>query len=595
MRLVKLELANFRRIESATIHFSPATFLIGPNNCSKSSVIAAIEALLSLDKEKLAQQDILERPDGSRADGASLTATFGGISADVASSRGFRGRVIGDQFIYRKSIANNSSKVLIESMVYPAKKKTQFERAKTIKDLLDGGISAEIIKEALDLSKAEEKLPREWHKALPEAVEFDTSADPTWEANPGGIPQNVLSRLPRVIHIPALTEANEIESAEKKFALGECLSLLFEDLVSATPLAAEIQEKLKALEAEMDPKDEKTFVNKLVVDINKIVSDVFPRCGVSIQPSLSNLLDILRPKYDIKVFSNIKTGAARQGTGLIRTCAFAMLRHHAKLKLQKELQTRPLLVAFEEPELFLHPSAANLLRDTIYALGASDQIVCTTHSPWMIDLTRNVQSITKMAISQSDLSVAENLGVSAAYAELDPDDKDRVKMVQIFDDELSRVFFSEKVIIVEGDSEVLAIRNTLRLLPENIQKAIYSRYQIVKARGKPSIISLVKYLKKLGIDPIILHDGDHGVAGAEKFNKPISDAAGSGAAVVVLNKCLEDALGYTATSGDKPFKAFGESAKWSTLQDVPAAWKAAMNAVFFDELKEKTVPEPVAA
>jgi len=40
-----------------------------------------------------------------------------------------------------------------------------------------------------------------------------------------------------------------------------------------------------------------------------------------------------------------------------------MLRHHAALKLKKELQTRPVVVAFEEPELFLHPSAANLLRD----------------------------------------------------------------------------------------------------------------------------------------------------------------------------------------------------------------------------------------
>jgi predicted ATP-dependent endonuclease of OLD family len=76
-----------------------------------------------------------------------------------------------------------------------------------------------------------------------------------------------------------------------------------------------------------------------------------------------------------------------------------MLRYHAKLKIQKELQTRPVLVAFEEPELFLHPSAANLLRDTIYSLGISDQIICTTHSPWMIDLRQEPQSVTKMNLN----------------------------------------------------------------------------------------------------------------------------------------------------------------------------------------------------
>jgi hypothetical protein len=46
--------------------------------------------------------------------------------------------------------------------------------------------------------------------------------------------------------------------------------------------------------------------------------------------------------------------------------------------------------------MYLHPSAANLLRDTIYALGESDQIFCTTHSPWMIDLSKNWQSLTNV-------------------------------------------------------------------------------------------------------------------------------------------------------------------------------------------------------
>ena len=65
----------------------------------------------------------------------------------------------------------------------------------------------------------------------------------------------MLSKLPRLIHIPALTESKEIESDEKKYALGECLSLLFEDLIGATPLAGEIQTKLNELEKQMEPSD----------------------------------------------------------------------------------------------------------------------------------------------------------------------------------------------------------------------------------------------------------------------------------------------------------------------------------------------------
>ncbi|MGI1655578.1 AAA family ATPase [Streptococcus uberis] len=47
-------------------------------------------------------------------------------------------------------------------------------------------------------------------------------------------------------------------------------------------------------------------------------------------------------------------------------------------------------MCFEEPEIYLHPNAANQLRDTVYdlALTINNQIICTTHSPYMIDLSR---------------------------------------------------------------------------------------------------------------------------------------------------------------------------------------------------------------
>jgi predicted ATP-dependent endonuclease of OLD family len=61
MRLLRLDLENFRRIQNTTINFSPSTFMVGPNNTAKSSVIASVEALLFLEREKLTQQDILDR------------------------------------------------------------------------------------------------------------------------------------------------------------------------------------------------------------------------------------------------------------------------------------------------------------------------------------------------------------------------------------------------------------------------------------------------------------------------------------------------------------------------------------------------------
>lgn len=68
-------------------------------------------------------------------------------------------------------------------------------------------------------------------------------------------------------------------------------------------------------------------------------------------------------------------------------------------------------------------------------------------------------------------------GLNEAIKELEDEEKELLKMVKTFDDELSRVFFSDKCVIVEGDSEVIAIKNTLRLLDLRREKIYYQNHK----------------------------------------------------------------------------------------------------------------------
>jgi len=582
MKLEKIRLKNFRRIGEAELTLASSSFIIGPNNCGKTSVIDAIDALLSLKTEKVTEADFRQLADGTRAETVELEGTFSDISDDIAQSRGFKGRVVNGKFTYKKTYKITSAgKPKIESITYPYTVNAEFDTAKTVKDLLDNGISQEIITDTLAKPNPDDRLPKGWEKDFVEAVEYQTDQPPIYEENPGGFPSNVNSKLPKVIRIPSLVNVGDFDYKDKGTSiLSECLALLFEDLLSQSSLATDIQEKLSELETQMNPATEGSLIKKLTSDVNNIIDSVFPSCGIAIKPNLQNLSDILKPKYEVSLFSNVSTKIDKQGTGLIRTTAFAMLRYHTNLRKEKNLETRPILVAFEEPEIYLHPAAANLLRDTIYALGDTDQIVCNTHSPWMIDLTQEPLSLTKM-IYANDLTITcINYGLTSAFALLPSDDRQRVKMLQLFDDELSRVFFADRVIVVEGDTELLAIKNTLKLVPEDIRKEILAKSQIVRARGKASIISLVKYLQDLHIFPFVMHDRDQGVAGAVVFNQPIADAVNDAARVIMNQENVEDSLGYTAPASDKPFKAFIHTSEWTSIADIPTLWKDKFEFIF---------------
>lgn len=114
----------------------------------------------------------------------------------------------------------------------------------------------------------------------------------------------------------------------------------------------------------MNPSDEKTEISKMISELNIIISDVFPHTGISAVANLSDADKVIKPVFDIQMSSNVATSSKLQGTGLIRSAVFALLRYKA-------------------------------LRDTIYSLAETgkNQIVCTTHSPYMIDISKKPKQI----------------------------------------------------------------------------------------------------------------------------------------------------------------------------------------------------------
>ena len=585
MYLHKLKVEGFRRLIDIEVEFNSATFLIGQNNSGKSSLIKAIDFLLT--NKQIPIKDFHSQTNAETneieiaVENITMTAEFRNVSEDAESWRGFKGRT----FEYESDVTESGKSIIYKKEWVPGKAPTQYLKAyqrnlkekfagvKKIEDFIPLGIDEATLLEAFD------KIAGSITKSNSDRLDYidelwDITDVETFFKNPGGIPGNVLSRLPRYLLIPA--EAGEYELSKTSGTLQKTLKELFKEVRDTSSNYREAQVYLNSLAEELDPTDGESDFGQMLSQLNEVMSNVFPESSVHVSANLSNPDDVLVPQFEIEMESNIRTPIDNQGTGMIRSAVFSLLRFRKTWEEQRDAKSeRGLIICFEEPEIFLHPSAANQMRDTIYELVSNDsQIIASTHSPYMIDLSRKPkQNLTRFVKTESG-SQTVNFSVTEAFEALQDEDKSYVKMVLKIDDYVARAFFSNRTILVEGDTEDIVIRETTKRLPQELRNHVMGNCEVIKGRGKPVLKSVINYLKGVGIEPIVMHDSDTGVVGAVVHNEPIRVALNNDDNLFVLDRCMESILNYPEPTSEKPYKAYCHTQTWGeNYSDVPVEWR----------------------
>lgn len=604
MQLYSLCIEGFRKHYKTEIKFSDSTFLIGENNVGKSSVLYALDYLLGANSSIPIDEFYALEEEGKRkiaVENIVFTAEFRRIPREANSWRGFKGRLLNYEpdindpfdtrlkFIYRKTYPKGG-KVKIETFENLKVLKSKFRDCICIQDYLDAGLSEDELTDEIKKIKYDKKLSAK-ERALFDVIEdiFDIDySKEGWVENPGGIPQNVLSKLPKYLLIPAQDSEGEISGTSG--TLQRTLNELFNEVREKSENYRLAQEYLNKLAQELDPSDDSTEISKMIGEINSIISDVFPHTGISALANLSDADKVIRPVFDIQMNSNVSTSSKLQGTGLIRSTVFALLRYKALRDNKKDItQERQLIIGFEEPEIYLHPNAISKMRDTIYSLAESgnNQIVCTTHSPYMIDLSKKPkQTLNRLSLIKLEESTAltvksDAFNITKEFLKLQEDDKNYIKMLLRVEDSIAKCFFVKKVLIIEGDTEQVVLSETISKLPINLRNEILSDWYILRARGKAAIIPLIKYLRAMHIDIYVMHDKDADTQGAVIFNEPIRQALDYDDHLFVLENCVEDVLGYTAPTSDKPYKAYCYiNDNWKEWRDISEQWKIIIQNIF---------------
>jgi AAA15 family ATPase/GTPase len=182
------------------------------------------------------------------------------------------------------------------------------------------------------------------------------------------------------------------------------------------------------------------------------------------------------------------------------------------------------VVIIDEPDLHLHPLWQNILLDLFFELSDQRgiQFMLATHSPTFI--TRK--------------SIRNTLRVYALNGEskvvmpppLDESEKDLFQIINVFNN--AKIFFADKVVLVEGDADNLIYHSILRKLQPQSNKT--EVIEVLDVKGKDNLEKFKKFLDKWQITSYRI--ADKGYVSADGKNLFILTLGGIEAYFSYINK-----------------------------------------------------------
>ena len=450
MKLVELRIRNFRALggDKNILRFdnSNVIFLIGQNNVGKSSFLHAFEFFTN-PKQKVVESDFFKYDTNVPIE---IEADFSQEDGDEDNSD-----FTAEPEWIEKWVQTESSLITV--------KKVWSEPGKTFKKFTKNSNG-----------------------------EFVTNGF-------GGMDSLFTKYAPKPIAINAIETIETFEKKVNAIIEAEHLKKLQinynEEYLAAITAIKAIQDKVTSSDA----------ISTYNTNINASFKKVFPSLSLKIsikdEGSGIDVVKAFKANHSIDVQKDgvtRKETFSQHGHGVIRQALFNFF---AFLKNEGEGSRKEYLLLFEEPELFLHPKSTRLLRQELYSLAENSpfQILCCTHSPQMVDISKPHCSLVRTCKLDDESTVTHQVGHDIFQSEIN---KNFIQMINRFDPNVCEAFYASRVCLVEGDTEAVICRELLRSCYPNDD--IY----ILNTGSKNNIPFFQRILTHFSIPHVILHDAD---------------------------------------------------------------------------------------
>jgi len=457
--LHKLKVANFRSVKEREFALRDFCVLIGKNNCGKSNILDAVAVLLEGTARSVEEADYWDKTKPIVLEGEfeNVGKYLGLCSSD--KSRKAVGDMLGADGLLR-----------LRRSYGPGVEKP-------------GGLVA---------------------------VDAQTGADSPLKT---GIDAELKRLLPEVIYIKALADVSDEASGKTSATLGKLLGQILANLQDkAQPELDKAFATAKRLLNVVDGQDGRVQdLRDVEADITALLRETFVGTSVRLNVELPDVKRLLAD-VAIDVDDGQLTPFYRKGHGLQRALYLSLIRALAKRVRSSQQATllRPFILLFEEPELFLHPSSQEQMRDALAQVSQHNQVAIATHTPSMVSVETFSQLVLVRRIRDPQpASVAKPGFVTVSVPpvggeEPTPDEKDLLNILNLH--RASRVFFFSRVLLVEGPSDVHLLNAMALQLGFGSLEAMDCT--VVEIGGKAKLPLFQSILGSLGIDAFVLADLD---------------------------------------------------------------------------------------
>lgn len=336
------------------------------------------------------------------------------------------------------------------------------------------------------------------------------------------------SCLPQPIFIKAMPTEDEA-----KTILNGILKSMAENTLKAEDLneLEQAKEKINELQEKMYSSE---LISSYEDSINSYFSKIFNDTTLQIKEMKNKLVwsetkfgkdfNVEFSKFNEEgvIDKSIPSTSDRIGHGTIRTAIFTLLlMKDVAEQFQRVEGIKNYMVLFEEPELFLYPRIIKELRELIYKVSEEDspyQVLCASHSPAMIDISKSKSSIMRLVKDDAGTAiyqVNDTFLKGAKEIQTDEELKQEMNEVLRFNPHICESFYADEVLLIEGPTEEVIARAYLQEFPT--QKDLF----ILNCGTVNNIPFYQKILSKFKIKYHVIFDTDgREVIGFDEHGNP---------------------------------------------------------------------------